>query len=396
LKPLVKTPEGVESKPRRITLASHKEAPSHLALGRIAASLADTLPKEALSNILHHLKLRRDWGQELAPQVKGYQSVFYPFAGVDIFSAAGLFPDAQSITMVALFPVGDCQASNWTDLPGRQAAVLGAMTGMFDKFGYFGTAEMQKNLVDTGYGTSLMLLASLQIMGLTPISMECGLAAKPDVLGIDHHDVLRIRFRSRHGESRELVYVRAHLTQPSPALSRFFKELGTLPKMLTMIKAAEYDIKRFGHEGRAANETFRVDARPLIKFILSASSAVMQDDTGIRIGCTSSWKKTFFGKYIGPSELLDLDTDRFEMFDVDLRAEMCNNQATFRNLPTRWGGYGPPWRDQVAPYDGSCPKLKRGAVCDRIDRTSGSDRRLIHGPATSNGFAMLLEKPLPQ
>ena len=66
---------------------------------------------------------RRTWGHQLLGAQAFAGTVFYPFGGVDVFSALPLFPNARSIVIAALHKVGDCHALAWKDMPARIAMV---------------------------------------------------------------------------------------------------------------------------------------------------------------------------------------------------------------------------------------------------------------------------------
>jgi len=104
-----------------------------------------------------------------------------------------------------------------------------------------------------------------------------------------------------------------------------------------MIKATGYIMRRNMDNKVNRRAGYVLNAQPLQDLILQASQTVLQDDTGVRMACLSSFDRRVFGTYIGPAFLLNMTVDHAFDYDDGLRALFCNGTVKGEPLQGRFG-----------------------------------------------------------
>eukprot|EP00928_Gymnodinium_smaydae_P041553 TRINITY_DN28105_c0_g1_i1.p1 TRINITY_DN28105_c0_g1~~TRINITY_DN28105_c0_g1_i1.p1 ORF type:complete len:444 (-),score=26.73 TRINITY_DN28105_c0_g1_i1:74-1405(-) len=341
----------------------------------VAAKLLGTVD---VSQVMEHVHGRRSWGATLPGAHSFLGTVFYPFSGADVLSAVPLFPHASSLVLAALHQVGECQTSSCPDLHARSEMVSAMMQGVFVQFGgYFGTEEMLEHFDDTGYGVTPFLLASLSLLGEEPMSIDCGprVGPKGTSLGLAPGKAVRILHRNKaSGVTRELIYACVDLLSPSFGLNNFLLAMRQQAPLVSMLKATAYIIRQYEDNMLNRRPGTLLNSGPIVKLILEASQAILQDDSGVRVSCLGGWSLYFWGTYIGPAWIANMTMNISSDYDDSLRAQWCRS-GNKRPLLVR---FGYPVYYQIS----GCP-AQVNPSCNGLSVFSGD----IGGPKSSIGFA---------
>lgn len=337
------------------------------------------------AKVMGHVDGRRAWSAALPGAQAFAGTVFYPFAGADVLSVVPLFPNARSIVLAALHKVGACQPSTWPDLPARVKMVSSMMQGIFIQWGgYFGTEEMFEHFDDTGYGVTPFLLASLSFLGEEPLSIECGPNVGPQgaSLGLPAGNAVRIVHRNKGtGAVRELVYACLDLLTPSLALNSFLLTMRQQGPLTTMLKATAYIVRQYQDSMINRRPGTLLNADPIVKVIVEASQAILQDDTGVRASCLAGWSLTFWGNYVGPAFIQNMTMNISSDYDDSLHSQWCHS-AQHRPLPVRFG-YPMFYLMPGCPnqYNHACAGFSVGGPPGPIQTTKGFAIYAVKNPA---------------
>eukprot|EP00928_Gymnodinium_smaydae_P041554 TRINITY_DN28105_c0_g1_i2.p1 TRINITY_DN28105_c0_g1~~TRINITY_DN28105_c0_g1_i2.p1 ORF type:complete len:360 (-),score=27.56 TRINITY_DN28105_c0_g1_i2:74-1153(-) len=117
-----------------------------------------------------------------------------------------------------------------------------------------------------------------------------------------------------------------------------------------------------------------LNSGPIVKLILEASQAILQDDSGVRVSCLGGWSLYFWGTYIGPAWIANMTMNISSDYDDSLRAQWCRS-GNKRPLLVR---FGYPVYYQIS----GCP-AQVNPSCNGLSVFSGD----IGGPKSSIGFA---------
>jgi hypothetical protein len=259
----------------------------------------------------------RAWGPEfLGDGYAGKGPVFYMFSGPDILYAQTFFPRASTYVLAGLEPVGpvpDISHLTPSALNAGLANLRKSLNSVLS-FSFFITKDMKVDLRQNQLGGTLPILyvflarsgsrvEKVQPLGLNPDgSTMFGKSATPGV---------KITFFGPSGAQQTLYYFETDLSNEGikhdPGFIRFCEQLGP---GRSFVKAASYLM----HTGEFSK---------VRDFLLSRSSLIVQDDSGIplRDFAPANWKLRFFGSYHGPIEL-------FKQFDQeDLTAAYAGSHA---------------------------------------------------------------------
>merc|ERR1719174_587 len=103
-----------------------------------------------------------------------------------------------------------------------------------------------------------------------------------------------------------------------------------------MMKATCYILRRTEDNLVNRRAGHPLNSAPLVNMILKSSSAILQDDTGIRVSCLAGWSISLWGNYVGPANLIDervhIDSD----YDDSLHDMICRG-APQQKMPSRFG-----------------------------------------------------------
>ncbi len=303
--------------------------------GRIGEAWADFD-----SSILEPLRI---WaGKDLGEAREKTTTLFYPFGGPDFVTASALFPDAATMVLIGLEPVGNLPdfARSSAKERGDFFNDLGALTSGFLKHGYFITMHML-DTYSLGHvdGALPVIGFFLKRGGYSVVDVR---RLAPDQKGewknVPYAPLMkrprrpygvRIDCLPPGGSSLRSVYyflcdVENPTFPPGSPLFRFFEGLGNLT---TFVKAGSYLLHY---------ETFS----NLRGFILDRSLFVLQDDTAVpyRYFKRGGWEVTLFGKYTTPVK------DFSNVEQKDLREAYEDPLENVQPLPFHFGYR---WRSQI-------------------------------------------------
>jgi hypothetical protein len=270
------------------------------------------------------------------------RTLFYPFGGPDLATALALFPDAGTIVLLGLEPVGNLPDFDRLSDARRTAlfADLGVLALDFLKRGYFITMDMmgvysRRNIDGAlpvigfflkrgGYSVVDVVRLSADTSGAwreTPYEKLTERPPRPYGVRIDCLKPGELRVRSVYYFSCD---IENRAFRPDSPLHRFF---AGLERTTTFVKAGSYLLHW---------ENFST----LRQLILDRSLYVLQDDTAVpyRFFKSGGWAVTLFGRYATPVK------DFANVEQPDLREAYEDPDAKVEPLPFHFGYR---WRTQV-------------------------------------------------
>jgi len=289
------------------------------------------------------LEPMRVWaGNDLAEAREKTTTLFYPFGGPDFATAFALFPEATTVVLMGLEPIGNMPDFDRSSAKERQDffADLGTLTSDFLMRGYFITMHMMDTyslgnvdgalpvigffLKRGGYSVvDVMRLAPDEKGGWieTPYERLVKRPHRPYGVRIDYLKPGDAALRSVYSFSCDVENTTFRVNSP---LYRFFEGLGDLT---TFIKAGSYLLHW---------QNFST----LRNLILDRSLFVLEDDTAIpyRFFKSGGWEVKLFGRYATPVK------DFINVEQEDLRRAYEDPSGSVRPLPFHFGYR---WRTQV-------------------------------------------------
>jgi hypothetical protein len=230
--------------------------------------------------------------------------VFYPFSGPDSLMATTFFPHAQVYVMVGLEPAGtlpDARRLARQDLAGLLAKERATMESELGR-SFFVTRQMDRQFrgqVTDGLTQPILQLlvrTNHTILGLRYVRLDDSgdlieRAADYHAAGVIGNKGIEIDFRSDADASvHKLVYLSVNLSDARLQDDRPFQTfVARLKGSATFLKATSYMLHKPG---------FSI----VRDEILSISTAVLQDDSGIpyRSFAPPAWRVQLFGSYVRP------------------------------------------------------------------------------------------------
>lgn len=235
------------------------------------------------------------------------RTVLYTFSGPDLVYPAVLFPDADTIIMAALEPVGKVIVGKDLDKKAYLRGTPALSTLM--KSSYFITKSMKDDLGIEGLG------------GVTPVFEFFLRRMDYEILSIDYGEpsLVEIKyFRPGDTEAKVLRYYNVNLRNGNMP-EAFTKMLGALDAATTvgMFKSSSYCL----HEDKYSE---------VRDFVLDHSFAIVQDDTGVRLKLLQEkgFTVTLYGEYRHPLSVFGPD-----VYQADLAAaykSSCAGPVDFR------------------------------------------------------------------
>ncbi|MEZ5402564.1 MAG: hypothetical protein R2729_23010 [Bryobacteraceae bacterium] len=224
--------------------------------------------------------------------------LFYPFGGPDALTATLLFPRKEGYVLVGLEPPGALPREELLAPEEREKWLNGIRYALRSvvRSSFFITSQMRNDLRGRAAdGVLPLLLVELvrtghRIQGVAQVAIgEDGKASlrKSETDGIAG---VLVEFSSENeNKTRRLTYFSADLSSPkfdgNKALRAYLESLGTVT---TFLKAASYLPHRQGFSG-------------IRDHILSRSTAIVQDDTGIPFRFfDDAWQVRLYGGYDRP------------------------------------------------------------------------------------------------
>ena len=212
--------------------------------------------------------------------------VRYLFGGPDLLSVMAAFPEAPVYILCGKEPVGKIipPETLWPEQLQMGLAGLREATSTFLHFGYFITIEMRAQMARGPFQGVLPLL-------LTFLALSDHQILAVDMISFGGSPGVRIRFVERSGGNEQILFY-AQTDLSNDASRSFLKWLGSFGPGAAYLKAASYLL----HED---------DFSHAREFLLSNSTAILQDDSGIplRFFELNNWTLYFFGDYKSPIEL---------------------------------------------------------------------------------------------
>lgn len=300
------------------------------------------------------------------PSTRGV--VRYLFGGPDFLGAHAFFPNADTIVLGGLEPVGSVSSPETMDptaLASSLAATRQALsTALFA--GYFVTREMNSQLHQGSFrGVLPLLYAQMALTGNKIVSVEMA-----NVFGAPG---VKIGYRRGLRGTQTLYYFQANVADGS-ACERFLSWLGSLGSGASYLKAASYLMHRDGFT-------------KVRSFLLGTSELIVEDDSGIpfRHFAPDLWKIRVFGEYAQPifsgyyqNDFRDAYTTRANAGALPFGAgyQVLSDKANIL-VATRSGATPP----KVAPVEKSTPEPEASRML--LTKAKAVPRDASPAPATS-------------
>ena len=243
----------------------------------------------------------KSWSEKHLSEIQqSKETLRYPFSGPDILHALYMFPDTDHYILCGLEPVGSVPESSILKGESSEQALKEIRTILEEslRFSFFKTLDMRAELSDAIYeGTLPIMCLFLSGAGYEIKKIEKLLLNKDGTvenLGTKkiRSDAVQITAKDEQGKPIKISYFKTNIANGYIKKSGFLKYLEGLPKGISYVKAASYLMhKNYFSEIRS--------------HLLSSSSAVVQDDSGIpiRFFSNNQWNVKFFGKYTSPIDL---------------------------------------------------------------------------------------------
>ena len=272
----------------------------------------------------------QSWSEKHLSEIQqSKETLRYPFSGPDILHALYMFPDTDHYILCGLEPVGSVPESSILKGESSEQALKEIRTILEEslRFSFFKTLDMRAELSDAIYeGTLPIMCLFLSGAGYEIKKIEKLLLNKDGTvenLGTKKisSDAVQITAKDEQGKPIKVSYFKTNIANGYINKSGFLKYLQGLPKGISYVKAASYLMhKNYFSEIRS--------------HLLSSSSAIIQDDSGIPIKHfpNNRWNIQFFGKYTAPIDLFK------EHYQAEMK-DLSENQAI--KLPF---GTGYKWR----------------------------------------------------
>ena len=249
------------------------------------------------------------WMGAHAPECYHYGgTMYYMFSGPDFLYAYTFFPNANTYILAGLEPVGqvpDVSRMNPDMLSANLGALRNSMTTLLVTH-YFVTEEMKAALGRSALsGTVPILYVFLARLGCTVL--DTTFVHTPA-------DGVKITF-SHNGRTQTLYYFRTDL---SGGGSSFLHWCGARGPGVSLVKAASYLMHGEGFSG-------------VRDFLLSHSSCIVQDDSGIPLRAFGkNWSLEFYGRFIPHGE-------KFGKYDQTALAEVYHRNPPSPELGFAFG-----------------------------------------------------------
>jgi hypothetical protein len=245
----------------------------------------------------HQLSKVRAWADSnlAAPR----PTMFYMFSGPDFLYADAFYGKATTYVLSALEPSGS--VPDLTRLP--HGAVEAALynvehsLGSILSFSFFITKKMKVDLHASEISGTLPILyvflarSGKTIHSVTPVALDDkgAVYVGNQNPGSNATHGLRIVFAGKDGVEKTLYYFSTDLSNPGAKANGFLKFCATLAPGNSLIKSASYLL----HSGNFS---------AVRDFILTNSSTIIQDDSGIPLAYYNpkKWRFFPFGRYAGP------------------------------------------------------------------------------------------------
>lgn len=271
-------------------LASLSQEASWQQHARFFDSAWSRLDKQQLSRI-------RTWSGENMAQRRPV--MFYMFSGPDFLYADAFFPNASTYVLSGLEPVGpvpDVTRLSLDSLPPALGHLRSSLNNVLTH-SFFVTKDMSRKLSGGRLpGTLPILYVFLARSGKTIRNVSLVSVNKDGALqdpGVTDSSAtaqgVKIVFSGSDSRPQTLYYFRTDLSNEGVRRSGFLKFCDQLGMGDSFVKSASYLLHSDGFS-------------KVREFLLTRSSSLVQDDSGIpiRLFEPAEWKLHPFGRYLGP------------------------------------------------------------------------------------------------
>lgn len=251
-------------------------------------------------------KLIQFEASELSNKLDSNNTLFYPFSGPDYLYAGRFFPRARHYVMVGLEPIGSLEALS-KERPDSLGAYFNALNTSLNailKFSFFRTNSMEEDLRKKDLdGVIHLLFLFLKregngIVSCKPFQLDSlghkvyfeSFAAQKKA--ITKSKGLEIQFVSTDNTLKMLDYLSVNLSDQALKNNRGFANfIAKDSSCITYLKGASYLL----HKPYFSR---------IRQFILTQSTAVVQDDSGIALqyflNANRKWRFMLYGQYTEP------------------------------------------------------------------------------------------------
>lgn len=251
----------------------------------------------------NHLSLHREpiqrWASHEIGDIKGANTLFYPFSGPDFLFASAFFPSAETYVLCGLEgadPMPQLGGLSSGEIENGLARLRTTLSNSM-QFSYFITKDMRNDLNATRFrGVLPVMMVFLARTGHTIDSVDTVRldgAGNVTMAGSSGNTGLMIRCHSGWGSHKRIFYFRQDLSNGnlSGSFLRFVQRFGRVP---AFTKSASYLM----HEGSFSR---------IKDFILRNASAIVQDPSGIPYADFGryGWNLSLYGNYQGTLGIFD-------------------------------------------------------------------------------------------
>ncbi len=278
-----------------------------------------------------------NWATTELAQVRSQTNkIFYPFSGPDFLNVHTFFPDADTIMMIGLEPLGKLPPLETMSPDSANRLYPRVEKSLYSvlSFSFFQTISMAKDLKTQELNGTMPLITlfmarhNQMVLSARYIQLD----ADGNIQSIETENAeqgvrgTEIKYRKPDSDKVQVLYyysvnlVDFKLKQNKP----FLAYLNSAGKVTTYLKSASYLLHK-SYFGTVA------------EFITSHSQYVLQDDSGMPLKYfkDEQWDKTFYGTYDKPIDMFA------RHYQADLRKAYHDSLAAPRKLPF---GIGYDWR----------------------------------------------------
>jgi hypothetical protein len=240
------------------------------------------------------------------------RTIFYPFSGPDILNAVIFFPDGEEYIMFGLEATGDVPVAQNVGNDKLQLGLRKLWTALEDiiNVNFFKTKEMQNEISTSSFDSVISVMmfflsrTNYEVVNAKKVWLDekgTVVAERPKSKSNIIIPGAEISFKQNNrSQIKKVYYYSIDISDNSfKKHNNFISYIKNKGKLTTIIKSASYLMHREKEFGGIRD------------LILSQSSYLLQDDSGIPLKCFQSneWRLSFHGNYIKP---IDLFASRYQ------------------------------------------------------------------------------------
>lgn len=247
------------------------------------------------------LRAMREWASSALTDHERSSVVLYPLGGPDALHAISLFPEAATLVLVGLEPVGEAPQPDTLNAVQRSAGLDGIRASLSYAlhWGFFATENMERDLHNAGLpGVLPILLATVAraghaVTGVRWLSVdEAGRLVPRPAERESAVPAVEVVYAAG-GSTRSVIYLRADLSRPALEHdARALTFLSSFDAPTCLLKAASYMLHR-------------PDFVAIRDAMLGRCATIVQDPSGIpfRMLTGSQWELELHGGFGSPVPL---------------------------------------------------------------------------------------------